>query len=613
MKRFLSIIFYIFIPAFLFADNVEFTASAPPRVGVNQNFHLQYTVNKQGNLRMGEMSDFRIIGGPSTGSSTSVNIINNNVTRTTTFTYTYTVQATKTGSLVIPPATIDIGGNTYRSNQINIEVVDQPVSTGGQTGQRRHDPWSSGRQQQTQTSPPEISQEDLFVKIHVDKSTLYRGEHLTATIKLYTKVDIIGFEDFTTPAFNGFWTEDIEMPGRVNLQREIVDGQAYNAAVIKKYILFPRHSGRISIEPCELKCQIRQVIRGGRSMIDQFFGQQQTVTKTIKSPEIFITVNDLPRNHGPHFKGAVGNYRLSTKVSRDTLIVNEAVSIEVKISGNGNLRMIEHPELVFPEEFEVYDPQVTNNFSAQTTGVSGSKTWDFTVIPRYPGVYDLGQITFEFFDTNTKQFKTVLSDRIKIAVRKDEHDDDFGKTVFNYNQRSIDYISDGDIRFIRIGNLNLNAVKAPVIGSWKFRFMYIGSLLIFMSFVITRRQKIKERANVALVKNKRANKVSRKRMKLAKNFMQKDNKAEFYREVINALWGYLSDKLGIEIAELKRDKVIEQLKTKNTEDLIIDKLLNVIDKCECAHFSPSSEETKMETIYAEAIDIIKNLEQKLNK
>lgn len=601
----------------LIADNVEFSAAAPTRVGMGQNFHLQYSLNQQANVQLPELRDFRVVGGPSVGTSTSVNIINNNVTRTTTYTYTYTLQATKTGSLTIPAASVNIGGKEYNSNAVSIEVSEEPVSTRSQGRQRHHDPWGGSAQggqqhQPQQAEPQEITASDLYLRVHVNKTSPYRGEHIIATIKLYTRVDIAGFQDFTIPAFNSFWAEEIETPSRINMQQEVINGVAYNVGVIRKNVLFPRHSGEVAIEPSVLVCQVRQVVRGGgRSLIDQFFGQHQIITKTISSPEVKINVRELPTNHSPHFKGAVGNYNLSTNLSRDTLLMNEAVNLTVQISGTGNIRMLPQPEIVFPEEFEVYEPEVNNRINTGDNGVTGHRTWDFTIIPRYPGIYDLGQIQFEFFNPGTGRFQTLTSDPIVIAVRRDEHDKDFGKTVFNYNQQSIDYIGKNDIRFIRIGNLNLSKIKQPLVTSFEYKFLYIISSVIFIGFVITKRKQIKERANLALVRNKRANKVSRKRLKLAKKYMQNNNKQEFYKEVINALWGYLGDKLGIDVSDLKRERIIEELKSKNIEELISNKLLNIIDKCEYAHFAPVTEETEMETIYKESIEIIKVLENKL--
>ena len=614
MKKILILFVFIISALLSVADNVEFSANAPARVGLNQNFHLQYTTNQQGSISLGNISGFKIVGGPSISTSQNIQIINNQYSQKTTYTYTYTLQASQKGNFTIPPATITIDGKTHRSNQVVIEVTDQAVAQNRR--QQAHDPWANffgdpyANQQQT-PSPQEITADDLYVRIHVDKSNLYRGEHLIASVKLYSKVDIIGFEEMNFPPLNGFWVEEMESPQRINLQREVINGQAYNVGLLKQYVLFPRHSGEIKIEACELKCQVRQAVRGGRSLMDQFFGQYQTITKAIKSPEVTINVKNLPSNNSADFKGAVGSYSISAKLSRDTLIVNEALSLTLTVKGNGNLRMVEQATINFPKEFEVYEPQTINNFSANTGGVSGSKTWDYTIIPRYPGIFELGQIKFEFFDTQSKQFKSVLTENIIIAVRKDAQDQDFGKTVYNYNQRSIDYIGDNDIRFIKTSDLNLKQSSNLLITEFKYKVLYIASLLLFLSFIVVKRKQIKENSNLALIKNKRANKISRKRLKLAKKHMIHNQKSEFYKEIINALWGYLSDKLSIEIAELNRDIVATNLSSKQIDSLLTDRLFVLIDNCEYAHFAPSAERTNMEAVYNEAIEIINLLEQKL--
>lgn len=614
MKRYIAAIFFIFQGLLLVAGDIEISATAPSKVGVGQSFHLRYTIkNHDARPSLPDLGNFRIVGGPATSTSQSVQIINNNVTRETTTTYTYTLQAQSTGNFTIPAASIVANGQTYRSNSVSIEVVEEAIADQAPSQRSTHPGFQHQQRQpqQRQQTPQQITDEDLFIRVHLNKSELYRGEGLRATIMLYTRIDIIGFEEFVPPAYNGFWSEDIQIPHRIDLQREVIDGQVYNVGVIKKNILFPRHSGELVIEPAILTCKIRQHVRGGQSLIDQFFGHYETMSKTVRSPEIRINVKDLPRNHGPEFRGAVGNYSFSAALSRDTIIVNEATDLKLTIEGNGNLRMLDHPGIIFPDEFETYDPQIINNFTARDNGVSGSKRWDFTIIPRYPGIYDLGRLKFEYFDLASEQFRTIKSDPIIIAVRQDEHDKDFAGTVFNYNRRSIDYIGDKDIRFIKIGNLNLKNVSKPLISSWKLGLMYLGALIFFAGFVVTKRKKIKENSNLALIKNKRANKISRKRMKKAAGFMKKNAKSDFYKEVITALWGYISDKLNIEIADLKREKAVAKLSEHGVEESDIEKLLDVIDKCEYAHFAPTSEETEISNIYLEAVSIIKTLEQKL--
>jgi hypothetical protein len=619
MRRLLLILFSL-LPVLSFADNVEIRASAPARVGKGQNFHVQFSANQQGSVSLPATNDFRLLGGPSTGTSHSMQVINGQVTQSVTYTYTYTYQALNTGSFVFPAASFSSGGKTYQFNAINIEVLEQQTSQGGQPRQQ-HDPWAhffgdpqAGQQQQQQQTPQDITSEDLYIRMHVSNTNPWRGQGIIASLKLYTKVDVVRFEDMHFPQFNSFWIEEIETPERINMQRENINGEAFNVGLIRKYELFPRYSGDIKIEQSELKCLIRQLVQGGgRSLIDQFFGSYQTVSKTIKSPEVNIKVRELPHNNSSFFKGTVGTYSLSTKLSRDTLIVNEAVSLEVSIKGTGNLSMVESPEILFPKEFEVYDPQTINNFSAGANGVSGTKIWEYTIIPRYPGIFELGQIIFEFFDPASGEYKQAKSNPITIAVRRDEHDTDFGKTVYNYNQRSIDYIGDDDIRFIKIGNLNLKDKSLPLVSSTEYKVLYISSMLIFLAFVIVRRKKIKENANLALVRNKRANKISKKRMNAAAKFMKQENKTEFYKEVINALWGYVADKLSIDTADLKRETAIEKLEEYGVDNDITENLMSVIDRCEYAHFAPAGHEAKMETIYNEAVEIIKTLEQNLKR
>ncbi|MCK9256206.1 MAG: protein BatD [Bacteroidales bacterium] len=607
MRKLFLIFVIIFFYFGLVAQDISFTGTAPTKVGVNQNFQVKYTVNAQGsNLSLGNYSGLKLLSGPYTSSSTSTQIYNGQVTTSVSYSYTYTFQANNIGNYTISGAKIDINGKQYTSNALNIEIQKDQVQTQQQSRrQTYYDPFedffNTGQTQTQQTK--EITNEDLFIRVIPDKTNLYKGEALTVSVKLYTRVDLSGLTDLEFPSFDAFYVEDLESATRLNFTKENYNGSTYNVALIKRFLLYPRVVGKVVIESCKAECNVRQYIGGG------FFARYQDTPRKIQSPEISVNIKNLP-NPPENFTGAIGNFNIDLSQSEDTVNVNDAISLKFTVKGTGNFNMLEEPEIVWPKEFEVYDPIVTQNLKTSNSGINGYKTWEYTIIPRYPGKFQLGKINFPYFDLNSHQYKILTSKEIKFAIRKDINDTKF-ENDYNYSQKTVEYIGEEDIRFVKRGNLNLKKNFSPIVNSSAVWLLFLLPLIIFIIISLLWRKRIKENANIALRKVKLAGKTSKKRLKKARKFMQQNKKTEFLKEVITALWGYTSDRLEIPIAELNKNKVITVLQALNTEEEIIKKFIELIDKCEYSHFAPSSKETNLSTIYNEAVEVIEKLEQKI--
>lgn len=617
MNRILILIISFFALNFsLLADDISFTAKAPNKVGINQTFTVQYSVNRQGsNIKLGNYSNFKFINGPSTSSSYSSQFINGNLTQSSTFTYTYTFQATALGNYSIGGATITIDGKQYTSNSVNIEVQSEPVQTQASRRQSSaYDPWADfwgedqGQQKQpaVNEAPKEISHEDLFVRFNINKTNVYKGEPIVANLKLYTRVDLSGIENIIYPSFNSFYAEDLETAKQINFTREIVNGQTYNVALLKSYVLYPRIAGTATIEPCEIDIQVRQA-----SSRNFFFTQYENIKKTIKSPEIKINVKNLPQG-SDIFTGGIGSFDIKLSQTHDTVNVNEAVSFTFTINGTGNFNMIESPKIVWSKEFEVYEPTVNQKTSITNQGQTGSKSWEYTVIPRYPGIYKLGKLNFQYFDLNTQQYKTLTTKDIVLAVRKDANDTQFSSKSYSYDQRKVEYIGDENIRFIKTKNIKLNKTQKPIVDNSYFFAFYIIPLTIFIILVIFLRKIIKENSDIAAMKVKKAGKTSRTKLKKARKYLVQNNHKEFYKEISSALWSYAGNRLRIDIAKLNKDIITEKMINQNIDIETINKFINIIDHCEFSNFAPNTQEHKnLENIYTDAVNIIDQLEQKI--
>lgn len=600
MKKVFIGITILFQGLLLQAQEVTVTASAPKVVSVGEQFRLSFTVNeKADHLVPPDLSDFYILMGPSTSYSQSTQIINGKMTRSVTYTYTYILQATKEGVFQIDPVEITAKNKTYTSNALEIEVVKGSASqkAAGQEGTEGED-------------LPVAGENDLFLRIHIDKSNVYRGEHIIATVKIYSRVNLSGFENATFPSFNGFLREDIETPALRALERENVNGVIYGSGVLQRFILFPQVSGELVIDPMELECLVqKRVQQSDRGFFDSFFDSYQNVRQTIKSPPVKIKVNELPEDAPDSFRGSVGQIAMNVSVDKNELKENEALNLRVRFSGNGNLRLINAPDIDFPPDFDLYDPKISSSLNQSENGMSGSKTFEFLAIPRHAGNYRIPPVEFSYFDPSLKQYRSLRSDEFNLVVIRDDESEG-GAVISGFSKEDLRFIG-SDIRFIKTGKFKLYPRDRSFFGSWPFYLCYLVALLAFSLLVILRRNHIKRNADLALVRNRKAKKIAKKRLRRANSFLKEGSINKFYEELLKALWGYLSDKLGIPVADLSRENARSALERNRINPEMIDELFEIIDRCEFARFAPSEEISETEPVYEKAWKMMSRFEQKL--
>jgi uncharacterized membrane protein len=559
-----------------------------------------------------DIKDFNILSGPSTSSSSSIQIINGQVSRQVSYTYTLFLRPVREGKFNIAPAQIQVNGKAYSSNPVSIEVVKSTPSSGrqGQGFQQQQ----GQQQQQFQGSAGEegsVSEKEFYVTVELGKTNVYQGEHIVATIKVYTQLGLAGFEDMKFPTFDGFWTQDIEIPQNVNLQRANVNGQIFNVGILKKTILFPQRSGELTIDPFELTAVVqKQAPRRSRSIWDNFFGGgiQNLKVKT-KSRPVKVMVKSLPANKPAAFKGAVGNMKMTAGIDKTNVKTNDAITLKIRIAGNGNIKLIDPLEIQFPPDFEIYDPKVTTDVRTSNSGMEGSKIFEYLMIPRHAGDYSIPPVTFSYFDIGSKLFKTETSQEFSIHVEKG-NEDESTTVISGFSKEDVKFIGK-DIRYIKTGSISLMPRNVMFFGSPVFWLSFIIPLFIFILIFILYRKKVRENQNIVLVKNRKANKIARKRLRSAAGFMKQDNKHGFYEEILKAILGYLSDKLSIPVAELSKDNVIDSLQKYQLTPEFTDRFINLLNNCEYAQYAPPGGSTDMENIYSEAISVISGFEQRI--
>jgi hypothetical protein len=611
MKRFIFLILLLLSSYLLiWADNVQFNASAPRVVEVGEQFEITYTISAQpSGFRPPEFKGLSLLGGPSQSSSSSVQFINGKVTQSTTISYSYYFSASKPGTYTFEPAKATVDGKTYLSNGITIEVAGTSrQGNNQQQGQAQNQQQGNNVNQEVVA---EAGNDDIFVRVIVDRTSLYQGEHLVATIKLFSRLNISSIDKVEYPSFNGFFRQDIETPPLHQLEKEVVNGQVYGTGVIQKMVLMPQKSGELIIDQFSLQAVVQIAVRGrSRSVWDDFWGPQVKETrKKVESKAIKINVKPLPGNAPATFNGAVGNYSFKAVLDKQNVKTNDAINLKATISGNGNLKMIEPFDIKFPSDFETYDPKINVNTQTSANGVSGSKTFEYLIIPRHSGNFKIAPVEFSWFDTQSKQYKTLSSGDFIINVEK-SGDESQTTVVTGVDKEDVKFLGK-DIQFIKTQQPLFNNKGQYFFGSLNFWLFYIISSILFALSVILWRKRIKANANIVAVKNKKANKVAQKRLKDAHLYMKENKSEEFYEYILKALWGYMSDKLAIPLSELSRESVLSETSQRNIDSEMINKFMSILDTCEFARFAPSSGTSQMESLFKDAIDVISKIEQKV--
>ncbi|MCF8361520.1 MAG: BatD family protein [Prolixibacteraceae bacterium] len=601
IKRFIFIIF-LFTTLASVAQDTKFKMSAPSIVSVGEQFSLTLTLNAKGkDAKLPELGNFEILMGPSVSSSTSIQIINGKTSRTTNYSYTYILRANKEGTYTISPATIRADGDILQSNTVTIKAI--------QGKQQSQPPGQSNQQSQQDTNAQTGSRENLFIQFETNKRNVYKGESLLTTFKLYSRVGL-SLVDQTLPSFEGFWTQDIELPNADQTRtREAVDGVIYNVYTLQKKILIPQQTGRLTIEPAEMVVDIQKRVRS-QSVFDDFFGSYQNVRTKIKSDPVSVNVKALPAAPAD-FGGAVGNFQISSSINKTEIKANEAITIKTTISGNGNLKHINPLTFDLPPDFEVYDPQTLYNHKVNENGISGSTSFEQVIIPRFAGDFKIPSADFVYFDPNSKSYKTLRTKQFDIHVEKGAESQS-STVMSSLSKEDVRYIGQ-DIRYIKQNDIQLKEKGAFIFGSVPFYGSYAMAFIAFITIALLQKKRVRENANIALTRNKKASKMARKHLKAASACVKHDKREEFYDALQRAFWGYLCDKLNIPMAELNRDNARATLLKSNVNEETINEFISLIDNCEMARFAPSMAEQPIDEQYKQAEKLIGKFEKQIRK
>ncbi len=609
--RILILIFMLFSVK-LYSQTFRATAN-PDVVSVGDRLTVTYSIDADGsNFRAPHFDNFKVLMGPS--QSQNIQIINGQMTRS--LSYSFILEATKEGKFVLPSAIITSNGKQISSNTVQVMVTNPSQAKLEQMKKDKE------QNQNLENQAKEIINKNLKVVVSVDKTTVYEGEPVVATYKLYLhpQLNVLQLTPDKVPQLNGFWNQEIDL-GDIKYGLEQLNGTTYRAAVIKKVILFPQQSGNLTVDSYSFNTAVRLQLQNQRrqrsrdpfsNFFDDFFNDPffnssykdfQTV---VTSPSIQINVKPLPKNAPVGFTNAVGDFTVNSWLDKASVKTGEAVTLKLKISGQGNMKLITPPKLDLPSNLEVYDPKTNDNTKVTQNNISGDLIFEYVIIPQTPGDYKIPPFQFSYFDLNSKQYKTTQTNELTLKVTQGDLQSYSGNEV---NKSDVQLLNQ-DIDYIKT-DIGTNVSQMASFPSVLFLILFILPIILFILFLIWRRKQKEYLENQSAFRKMKAKKLAKKRLETSHKYLQESNFDKFLEELTRAMWGFLSDKFSIETSKLTRENIGDVLRSKNATDDTINSVIDVLDKCEFARYAPSQFNDNMQSLYLTTETIISDLEEKL--
>ena len=588
------------------AGAVTFKTEAPMFVSQGETFRVAFNLNAKPDDKNSfvapSFENFNVLAGPTVSQGSSVQWVNGQKSSSVSYRITYLLEATKSGVFTIGAASIVADGKRCSTKPTAIEVRGEGQSASSSSSSSS----ATKKESAKKRADSRIEQGDLLLRLDLSSRSVYKGEPIRARLKLYSRVDIAGIESSKVPTFNGFWTQQIEVPA--GPYRETLNGKVYQSYNIAEYLLYPQQDGTLTIGSAEMTV-LAQVMVATEDSFDPFFGvshQAYTIRRVLKSPVVNVQIKPFPAGAPASFTGAVGQYTLSQELSASEVAANSAVTLRLTISGSGNMNFISAPKLSLPTSFELYDVKSEEKMQNKASGSSGYRRFEYPFIVRAEGDYDVEPIEFTYFDISKRQYVTLITPSWHIKVTPDKSASSSSKLSIGVGREDVQQLGN-DIRFIKLGDPALRSVVAPLVLSPLYWALVAVMLLLAISGYLFIRKYIRDNSNIVLVKGKRANRVAVKRFRIAERYMREEDRRAFYKEMLRALWGYLSDRFNIPVADLTREMVREELSHRGAS-AEAEAVIAVIARCEEAQYSPI-ETLDMENIYKEGVEAISKIEK----
>lgn len=609
-KRVFVAILAVFMFCVAYAEEVLFQTNAPMIVNASDAFRVEFSLNAKPDDKSfvaPSFEGFDVLAGPSVSHGSSVQIVNGSMTKSINYTISYVLKAKNSGELAIGVATIGVDGKSYTTQKTPIEVRQ---GDGGE----QSDPQGSSREQEQsleQRASGQLAKDDLMLRLNVSRTSAYKGEAIRATLKLYSRVNVIGSEGAKLPSFDGFWSQQLE--AEQGPFRETLGGKVYDAYNLGEYLLYPQQSGKITIESAKITIIAQMFVRNNRPR-NSFFDNTHDIynlRREVVSPAVTIDVKPFPAGAPASFTGAVGKYTMEAHLSATELAANSAANIDLKISGIGNIGFVQEPKIVLPATFELYDVKSTEQVRTTATASTGYRRFEYPFIARAEGEYTLAPIEFTYFSPESGEYVTLTSESFTLRVTPDKNSSASSQGVTTLVGKQDVRLLGSDIRFIKLTRPNLHTVATPLIFSPLYFVIVVAMLLVAVALYFIISKRIRDSHNSVLVKGRRANKVAVQRFRAAEKYMREQNRHAFYEEMLRALWGYISDRFNIPVSDLTKESIREELTRRGAAEQAKD-ITAIISLCEEAQYSPVESAT-MSEIYGRGIDIVSKIESIVKK
>ncbi|MDE6139498.1 MAG: BatD family protein [Alistipes sp.] len=579
--------------------DVSFKVDAPTITPLGSYLRVAFEVDARPDDDSFEAPDFAgfdILAGPTVATGRQTYWINGKQTVTESYTYTYVLMPQAKGTYTIGAARISVDGRSYTTKPLPVEVIDE----GDQ---------SESRSNRNNSSPEaHVAKDDIQLRIKLSSTSVYKGEAVRASIVLYTRTSIATINNVKLPTFEGFWSQELPA-GEDSSSREELDGKVYTTYLLKEYLLYPQQSGALRIDPAELTA-VAQVVTQSSRGFDPFFGGQEVhnVNRKVSTPAITLNVKPLPEGAPRSFNGAVGQFTMQGSMPPSKISVNSAASISLTISGRGNLKFIDAPSVAMPESFEIYDTKTSDSIKVSAVGTSGTIKYEYPFVARSSGEFRIAPVEFSFFDPAKEQYVTLSTEPITLTVTNDGSAAGItadSRTLTSYGEKMKQL--DRDIRFIHTESGKLRREHRLFMFSPTYFLLVVIIIAAFVVIYAVMRQRIRENRNIVQRRIKHANKVAVQRLRMAERYMKQQQRHPFYEEMLKAMWGYISDKFNIPVANLTKETIREELYRRGVAAADAELFCEIISRCDEAQYAPSTSNS-MEEVYADAMEIISKIE-----
>ena len=587
MKR--NILLLTFFISGLLSAQVSFDAKVSKKqLGINERLRVDFTMNTDGDdFEPPSFENFTVVGGP----SQSINNSWINGVRSFSKSYSYFLAPKKRGEFTIGQATIVIEGKTYKTLPVKITVtaaIDKPKNP---------------------NDPNYIASEKIHLVAEISNGNPYLNEAITVVYKLYVaqNTGVRNWREIDNPRYNDFWSQNIDVKG-IDIKQGTYNGEDYRYVVLRKTVLYPQKTGKLTIEPLSLDVTV-EVPSNKRDVFGRSF--MSTVNRTVASKNKVINVKPLPESGKPEsFSGAVGSFDFEVTTNKQSLKATEALELKVSVSGKGNLKLFRLPKPTLPSALEVYEPEHSEKVNTRTSGMQGTISDSYTVVPNFQGSYPIPKVSFSYFDLKTKQYKTLTSERLVIEVN--EGPQSAGSTNNNTPGVLTENIIPTDLNSFSSFKTSTRLqpiISEPFFKSNLFWFLLLGPFLLIPFIIFMVKRRMTRALDVTGNKLRKTNRLARKYLSNAKKSL--GQKEQFYDALERALHNYLKSKLRLETSEFNKEKIKELLNNKNINSATLEGFISLLTSCELARYTPLST-VDMQNDYKKAAGVINDLDKQLN-